>query len=200
MRHGFSQVAARELSSNGITNLNRLRTLTKDALDRLIKQIHCDNQGAGLFIPFASQQHVRAIRFWANQMHIIGSPYNIDDVNEPLAEMWGESMKIEQEASVAPSDLIKAPEPFKKNTKWRTWKESLLTYLNSKQGQSSVPLAYIVRERDIPERDAVYKTVHDQLMNKAILYGAEYNRNNGIVFDLLQSLTLNGPAWSWIPE
>jgi hypothetical protein len=43
-----------------------------------------------------------------------------------------------------------------------------------------------------------YSTVHDQLVNQAILRGAEYNANNGAVYDLLQSLTLNGPAWSWI--
>ncbi len=198
MRLGFSLLAAREFTGNGISNLNRLRTLTEEALDRLIKQIHRDNQGAGLFIPFASQQHVHAIRFWANRMHIIGSPFSIEDVNEPLAEMWGESMKIEREASQAPADLIKVPEPFKKETKWRTWKESVLTYLNSKQGQASIPLSYIIREKDIPERNVIYQTVHDQLVNKAILYGPEYNRNNGIVYDLLQSLTLNGPAWSWI--
>jgi hypothetical protein len=24
------------------------------------------------------------------------------------------------------------------------------------------------------------------------------NTNNGMVYDLLQSLTLNGPAWSWV--
>jgi len=96
MRLGFSLLAAREFTGNGISNLNRLRTLTEEALDRLIKQIHWDNQGAGLFIPFASQQHVHAIRFWANRMHIIGSPFSIEDINEPLAEMWGESMKIEE--------------------------------------------------------------------------------------------------------
>jgi len=43
-----------------------------------------------------------------------------------------------------------------------------------------------------------YATVHDQLVNQAILRGAEYNANNGAVYDLLQSLTLNRPAWSWI--
>jgi hypothetical protein len=31
-----------------------------------------------------------------------------------------------------------------------------------------------------------------------ILTGSEYNINNGIVFDVLQSLTLAGLAWAWI--
>jgi hypothetical protein len=44
----------------------------------------------------------------------------------------------------------------------------------------------------------VYAMVRDQLVHSAILHGGEYNMNNGLVHDLLQSLTLNGPAWSWV--
>jgi hypothetical protein len=44
----------------------------------------------------------------------------------------------------------------------------------------------------------MYATSHDQLVDMAILNGSEFNTNNGIVYDLLQSLTLNGPAWSWV--
>jgi hypothetical protein len=62
----------------------------------------------------------------------------------------------------------------------------------------SFPLAYIIREKDVPPPEAIYNMVHDQLVNKVILYRAKYNTNNGVVYDLLQSLTLNGPAWSWI--
>jgi hypothetical protein len=36
------------------------------------------------------------------------------------------------------------------------------------------------------------------LVDCAILAGPEYARNNGIVFNLIQSLTINGPAWPWI--
>jgi hypothetical protein len=109
MRLGLSQVATREFTGNGIATMNRLRSLTTESLDRLIKQIHRDNQGAGLFIPFASQQHIHAIRFWANRMHMIGAAYDINDIDEPLAEMWSKSMKIEQEAAKTSGDLIKNP-------------------------------------------------------------------------------------------
>lgn len=101
IRLGLSQLAATEFIHNGITNMNWWRSLTKAALDRLIKQIHRDNQGASLFIPFASQQYIHAIRFWANCMHIICAPYDVNNVNEPLAEMWNESMKVEKEAMEA---------------------------------------------------------------------------------------------------
>lgn len=52
VRLGLSEVAAGEFINNGITNLNQLYTLTIEALDMLIKQIHWDNQGQAYpFIP-----------------------------------------------------------------------------------------------------------------------------------------------------
>jgi hypothetical protein len=131
-------------------------------------------------------------------MHIIGKDYTLHMVDENMAEEWAEAMKIEAEASKALNNLIKTPEPFKKDTKWRAWKESILTYLHLKKGQANVPLAYIVREYDYPLPGMTYQTVHDELVASAILHGPEYNTNNGIVYNLLQSLTLNGPAWAWI--
>jgi hypothetical protein len=53
---GFSEVSAQEFQNNGINLLDWLQMLTQDALTQLIKQIHQDNQGVGLFIPFFSQQ------------------------------------------------------------------------------------------------------------------------------------------------
>ena len=199
MRIGLSNIAATEMIDNGITNMNRLRVLTEDTLDKLIKQMTRDNNGgAGLVIPFASQQYLHAIRFWANRMYILGTSYNVALINEALAETWNEQRKVEKEATEAPNDLIKKPEAFKKETKWCSWKESVITYLNSRMGQASIPLSYIVREFDVPISGLLYTTVHEQLVDMAIHTGPEYNTNNGIVYDLLQSLTLNGPAWSWI--
>jgi hypothetical protein len=199
VRLGLTAIAAAEFTDNSITNMNRLCAMTEDDLERFIKQLTHDNHGgAGLVIPFTSQQLIHAIRFWANRMYILGVPYDIALVNEPLAEAWNESRKAEAEAAEAPDDLVKKPEPFKKDTKWRPWKESVITYLHSKTGQAAIPLAYIVREFDQGIPGAIYSTVHEQLVNQAIHHGPEYNTNNGIVYDLLQLLTLNGPAWSWI--
>ncbi len=199
IRLGLSELSANEFLNNGITSLNKLRCLTTDALDMLIKQIHRDNQGQGLFIPFFSQQYIRAIRFWTGRMHILGLPYKLTDVTEGLAETWNEKTKIELEAAKAPSELVKMPKTFKKkDSKWRTWKESVMTYLHLKTGQASLPLAYIIREYDHPLPIDHYATTHDQLVAGAILHGPEHNTNNSMVFDLLQSLTLAGPAWAWI--
>jgi hypothetical protein len=198
IRLGHSEVSTREFTNNGITSLDRLRVLTSESLTQLLKQLHRDNQGAGLFIPFFFQQYIQAIRFWTNRMYILGLPYRIEDVNEARASTWNEVLKAENESRNPPTDIIKSPDPFKKDTKWRPWKERAITYLNSKNGQGGIPLLYIVRRNDVPQIQLTYLTVHEQLVNCAILTGSEYNTNNGVVFDLLQSLTLNGPAWTWI--
>jgi hypothetical protein len=57
-------------------------------------------------------------------------------------------------------------------------------------------LAYIIRENDVPAPGIIYAAVHDQLVDPAILHGPKFNAYNGIIYDLLQSLNLNGPAWS----
>jgi hypothetical protein len=198
VRLGLSEVFLREFANNGITSLDRLRVLISEALNQLIKQIHRDNQGAGLFIRFFSQQHVHAVRFWANRMYILGLPYSIQQVTEQLAYTWNDAYKAKNEIQNLPTDIIKSPEPFKKDTKWREWKESVITYLNSKRGLGNIPLSYIIREEDTCQNHVAYATVHEQLINCAVLHGIEFDTNNGVVYDLLQSLTLNGPAWTWI--
>jgi hypothetical protein len=85
----------------------------------LIKQIHQGNQSQGLFIPFFSQQYVTAICFWTSCMHILGMHYDIEEVTEELAEKWNKQMKTELEAAKAPNKLIKIPEAFQKDSKWR---------------------------------------------------------------------------------
>ena len=64
MRLGTSEAAARAFMNNGITSLERLRMLSKEGLERLIKQMQRGIQGeAGVFIPFFTQESINAIHF-----------------------------------------------------------------------------------------------------------------------------------------
>jgi hypothetical protein len=95
-----------------------------------------------------------------------------------LAVTWNEALKAELESRNLPGDFVKHPDPFKKDSKWQTWKESIVMYLNSKSGQGGIPLSYIIGENDVPQINIAYATVHEQLVNCAILQGVEYNTNN----------------------
>jgi hypothetical protein len=171
IRLGLSEVAAHEFINNGIINTNKLCVLSSDSLDKLIKQIHRDNVRAGLFISFCVTAIHPCCPFLGKPYVYTRSPIEANLVDEDLAEQWNEVMKEEAEAAKAPNDLLKLPEPFKKETKWGQWKESVMTYLHLKTGQASIPLAYIVREFDVPIPNIVFATVHDQLVECAILRG-----------------------------
>jgi hypothetical protein len=84
IRLGLAPIAAQEFINNGITTPEKLRVMTSEHLFRLIKQIHRDNMN-GIFIPYKSQQYVKAIMHWANRQHIIGAPYSPDLITHPLA-------------------------------------------------------------------------------------------------------------------
>ena len=155
----------------------------------------------GLFIPYKAQQRLHAIRYWAHRQYLLGNDYDAHFVTQDLAMEWIRKMKDEKEEkeiTKMTADLVKAPEAFKKDTKWRPWKESVQTYLNAQLGQAHIPLAYIIREQDEPIPGSIYTKKHEELVQGLVLHGSEFNANNGKVYDFLQSLTLNGPAWSWI--
>jgi hypothetical protein len=110
IRLGLTDVAAREFMENGITSLHQLRMLSEASLTRLIKQIHRDNAGgAGLAIPFMSQQYIQAMRFWAQRQYTLGMPYDADTFQLADAEYWLEKMQEDEEAGEAAGDLINPP-------------------------------------------------------------------------------------------
>jgi hypothetical protein len=123
VRLGLTDVAAREFMENGVTTIHQLRVLSKDALVRLIKQIHRDNQGgAGLTIPFMSQEYIQAMRFWAQRQYTLGLQFDAELFQLHDAYYWLEKMQEDQEAGEAADDLIKPPESFKKVEEWLTWR------------------------------------------------------------------------------
>ncbi len=50
----------------------------------------------------------------------------------------------------------------------------------------------------MPVPNQVYQSEHQRLIAVTPLQGVEFEDDNGRVFDLLKSWTLNGPAWTWM--
>jgi hypothetical protein len=43
-------------------------------------------------------------------------------------------------------DLVKPPDAFKQNTKWREFSEAFITFMQHTKGQCDFPLSYVLRE------------------------------------------------------
>jgi hypothetical protein len=93
---------------------------------------------------------------------------------------------------------VKPPPEYKTGSKWKPFKEGAIAYFSSVKGAHNIPLAYVIRETEIPDPNAVYQTEYHQLVSITPLAGIEYEQDNGRIFDLLKSWNLNGPAWTWM--
>jgi len=66
------------------------------------------------------------------------------------------------------------------------------------KGKYDIPLACIIRENEVPVPNQAYQSEHHHLIEVTPLMGIEFEEDNGHVFDLLKSWTINGPAWTWM--
>ena len=86
IRLRLTDVAAHEFMENGVTDMERFRSLDAKALTRLIKTITKDRDGgAGLIIPFIAQEYIQAMLFLTQRQVALGLPYQAEAFNMPDA-------------------------------------------------------------------------------------------------------------------
>jgi hypothetical protein len=107
-------------------------------------------------------------------------------------------MSFENNQDEEPATQVKPPTEYKTGSKWKPFKEGAIASLNSIKGLHNFPLAYIIRDQENPDPNAVYQTEHHRLISITPLVGIEFKEDNSQVFDFLKSWTLNGPAWTWM--
>jgi hypothetical protein len=163
MRLGLSEIAARDFTNNWINSFERLLILTVDGLERLIKQIHTEITKERDCSSRSSLKSWVTLSIFGWTICILGILYELNQVPEKLATTWNLVRKTEQEATktVSSLDMIKQPEAYMKETKWSQWKESMITYLHSKNGHTNLLLSYIIWE--INEPYYTQGVQHDQI-------------------------------------
>jgi len=107
-------------------------------------------------------------------------------------------MKSASDEDARTKPTIQAPAAFKKETKWRTWKEQFVTYLGTKTGISKAPLTYVIRETEDPADPEDFDDDHDLEVLMTPHIGDAHKRDNGAVYDELKTLLVNSPAYTWI--
>jgi hypothetical protein len=95
---------------------------------------------------------------------------------------------------------VKEPPEFKETVHWKPWKEGVISYFNSVLTKDSIPISYIIGDHEYPDPDAIYESEHQRLVAIAPLQENDFKHDNGVVFDLLKSWTINGPAYPWTKQ
>jgi len=192
-RLGFTQESSAALGANGLTSTEDLIDLTDKDVEQILKIIRTGPPPVA--VPYLAQKRLNTFCFWAKRRNRLGEPINAALFTPQVLEQYTAMMTM---TSKEHDTGIKTPGEFKKETKWKTFKEGLLAYLNALKGKHNIPLAYIIKENENPQANQAYQTEHHRLIALTPLIGVEYDEDNGRVFDILKSLLVNGPAWTWM--
>jgi hypothetical protein len=194
-RLGLSANAIISIEGLGLDNLRSFIDLTEDDIPAMIKEL----RHTGTTIQQSSQNFLSALRCWVMRQERLQQDFTPDVFNDSMMRYALRRWQLSSEKT--PENLIKAPEEFKTNTKWKDFREAFLTFMSHTKGQCDFPLSYVLREHEVLiNEDEEFDTQEDFEEAVVPLQGSYFDEDNHAVFDSLKSRLLNGPAWTWIQD
>ena len=93
---------------------------------------------------------------------------------------------------------VSSPGPLVSENKWVEWEPKFLNYLSTLIGMNGVPLSYVVRENDNPDRNGPHADFVEECIACALLNGVGYDSDRSAVHQALVSFTSGQPSENWI--
>ena len=194
-RFGFSQDALQAIIDNGIRTTTDLIGLVADDIENIVK-IARSSRTPPMLVSYLAQKRLSILTFWVNRRQRLGETITAPEFTVQVSEAAGRLMAFEDQEDE--TTAVKAPSEFTAVTKWKAFKEGAIAFFNSQKGRGQIPLAYVIRDIEVPDPNGIYESEHQRLIAVTPLQGIEFSEDNGKVFDYLKSWTLNGPAWTWM--
>lgn len=198
-RLDLNDAAILALESFGLDSLDAVHDLTEADIPAITKEL----RRTGTIIKQSSQNYLQALRYWIMRQERLQRNYLPQEFTEiamrTSLQRWKNSTLKTYE------DLVKGPDDFKQNTKWREFSEAFTTFLQHTKGQCDFSLSYVIRAHDdylelVGDPEDLFESLDEYEEALAPLRGMHYDLDNRAVFDSLKSRLLNGPAWTWIQD
>ena len=90
------------------------------------------------------------------------------------------------------------PGKLDSENKWKQWEERFINYLTVQLGTRGVPLSYIIRENDEPDRTTAYTNFITKSIKCAPLAGEFYIADRQLVFHMIINATTGCASADWI--
>jgi hypothetical protein len=138
-RISFTAPSIAALNANGLQGIRDLINLTQKDLEQIVKIIRT---GPPLIVVlYLAQKCLNIFCFWATRRNRLDEALDPGLFNQVTMELYGLMMALsEKEEEI----VVKPPTEFKKDTKWKSFKEGAIAYLNGVKGKYDIPLAYII--------------------------------------------------------
>ena len=193
MRLRFPENSAVAVIQNCISSTQDLAHLDRDDVRRLCKLVRED----GKVVPFSAEKHMQTLRWYCQQS--LNRNIEVDLAQYTLA-MCRENARTKQQAEAlrAAQDTVPSPEKFENVEDFMAWLEGFNTWTYRKIGINNVPLCYITRDEVEPDPEAVYSNEREKQIAVIEHDGANYDHDNGLLYDELRISTLKGPGETYV--
>lgn len=146
---------------------------------------------------------LRAIIHWVKDFRRISEPPSIDGLdrdsfNDAL-DIAARRHEIRKQQMDDDGTLKEAsPGPLSSELKWQEWEEAFQNYLSCIYGVDGVPLVYVIRENDSPDRNTVFSDFTDKTIACAELSGPAFDADKRKVHQIIVSFTQGQLSEDWI--
>jgi hypothetical protein len=174
----------------GIRFLDDFRLIAQSEIDRISTRL----DAAG--IPYTAV-HVSMIKALFHMIKRCAQMNVVIPAADITHNMLIQELDMMNDPTPTSSSRIKAqlPDKFKSDSKWRSFKDALNNYLDRMKGKRNVPLTYITRPAVMPQganpQDPIWTAEHN---------GPQFRDDNKDVFNLLESLMLDGPGETYMRQ
>ena len=92
-----------------------------------------------------------------------------------------------------------SPGPLENEREWKKWEERFENYARSHIGSNGVPLSYVIRRNDEPDRETDFNGLFlNQTIACAPLQGEYYQADKASVFNMIISFTTGQSSHDWV--
>ena len=149
-------------------------------------------------------KRLKALIDWIHDLERIGESPHIDEHNEDsFLEALQQSSnratirQVDEETMSARAKEA-APGNLTGETMWEKWETKLTNMLSIQVGVFGVPLAYVIRESDVPDPDASFDTFVEKCIANCPLEGPKYEADARMVHQIIMSYTTGETAEQWL--
>ena len=202
---GFSALHRTRICSESFQTLQDLLEFTEDDISSLADSFAKRTPAASRII-FGQRKtkFLQAMVHWVKDFRRTDQLPTIAGLNEvSFKGVIGVAARREEvrkeEIENAEAVLKEAsPGPLETEARWHEWEPALENYLSSTYGVDGVPLVYVIRPNDAPDRTTTFSDFNERAVANAPLTSPAFDADKRRVHQLIVSFTQGQMSEDWI--
>ena len=202
---GFSAVHRTRICTEAFQTLKDLETITEKDITSLSDSFSKRTPAAQRII-FGQRKtkSLQALLHWVKDFRRTDETPTIAGLNEitfkALISVAARREEVRKEEIENSEAVLKEASPgaLESEATWHEWEPAFENYLSSTYGVDGVPLVYVIRPNDAPDRTTTFADFNERAIACAPLRGAAFDADKRRVHQLMVSFTQGQMSEDWI--